>query len=361
MSGDSAMPRYTFEWMDATHADEILQWKYPAPYQIYSLDDNEEDKAELLNGTYYYALDERGELAGYFCVGGSARVPGGYPVNLYSDDSCLDIGLGLRPEMTGKGLGSGFLTQVIAFVNDEFQPRQLQLVVTSFNKRAISVYRKAGFYKIAQFESMIGGEMIAFIAMRRNVRQPVLVTERLRLRAMTGADGEDLFELIRKNSTGGHTGEMSQYASVTGCKEQIETWNNKFYTDNAAVWGITQLSANVLIGWIGLENKQPDTERADLCIYLSPAYRGQGIGHEALRAVTAFGLAYGGVARIQALAEPSNYAYCRLLEAAGYQREGKLREYVLREGGLADTTVYSFLERDAAAAEDWPPAFETIF
>ena len=59
--------------MSEAYAREIACWQYPGAYAIYSLQPSEELLAELLDGSYYACLDEKGALAGYFCFGQSAR------------------------------------------------------------------------------------------------------------------------------------------------------------------------------------------------------------------------------------------------------------------------------------------------
>jgi hypothetical protein len=50
------------------------------------------------------------ELVGYLCFGESAQVPIGKTLNSYDDKSFIDIGLGLQPELCGKGYGFDFTT-----------------------------------------------------------------------------------------------------------------------------------------------------------------------------------------------------------------------------------------------------------
>lgn len=53
----------------------------------------------------YYAALSKDELVGFFSFGAEAQVPGGD----YDNAKALDIGLGMRPDLTGKSLGLGFV------------------------------------------------------------------------------------------------------------------------------------------------------------------------------------------------------------------------------------------------------------
>ncbi|KFM99824.1 N-acetyltransferase [Bacillus clarus] len=126
-------------------AKEINTWKYEEPYSLYSFSGSGEAIEELLDGTYYGYCNERGELIGYFCFGENAQVPGGREANLYVGEDVVDIGLGMKPELTGKGMGKSFFQAGIAFTAKEFNSKMFRLSVATFNKRAIALYKNIGF------------------------------------------------------------------------------------------------------------------------------------------------------------------------------------------------------------------------
>ena len=70
---------------------------------------------------------------------------------MYKGGNTLDIGLGMRPDLTGKGAGQSFVKKGIEFAMQNFRPETLRLSVATFNKRAISVYEKEGFIHEATF------------------------------------------------------------------------------------------------------------------------------------------------------------------------------------------------------------------
>lgn len=144
-------------------ANEIASWQYEEPYELYSFSSSEETIEELLGGTYYSCRSDEGALIGYFCFGESAQVPGGRDTNLYGGEGIVDIGLGMKPQLTGNGLGRDFLDAGIQFAEEMFQPKQLRLSVAAFNKRAIRLYENTGFVAGAAFMSR-GRE---FILMKR--------------------------------------------------------------------------------------------------------------------------------------------------------------------------------------------------
>lgn len=155
-----------FAAMNEAVAREIAVWTYPPPYGIYSMEGSDDCVAEFLNGDYYYAQDESGKIVGFVCGGQSARVAGGYGAGIYNDPDRLDIGLGLRPDLTGVGRGSGFLQEALRFMGDTLNFSKFQLVVAAFNERAVKAYAKAGFQPKVTFYSTVAGQPVLFLSMR---------------------------------------------------------------------------------------------------------------------------------------------------------------------------------------------------
>ncbi|MBJ8106243.1 MULTISPECIES: GNAT family N-acetyltransferase [Bacillus cereus group] len=126
-------------------ANEINMWTYEEPYNLYSFSGEAEVIEELLDGTYYGCCDEKGEFIGYFCFGENAQVPGGRDANLYKGEGVVDIGIGMKPDLTGKGMGKTFFQAGIAFAAEELNSKMFRLSVATFNKRAIRLYKNIGF------------------------------------------------------------------------------------------------------------------------------------------------------------------------------------------------------------------------
>jgi [ribosomal protein S18]-alanine N-acetyltransferase len=139
-----------FQPMTTTYARLMLTWQYPEPYTLYSFSSSD-DAAEVSFFTdpanaYYAVTDERGDLIAYRCYGADAQVPGGD----YAADA-LDTGGGLRPDLTGRGLGLAVLNAGLAFGQRTFAPPAFRVTVAAFNQRALLVVTRAGFQPTQQF------------------------------------------------------------------------------------------------------------------------------------------------------------------------------------------------------------------
>lgn len=132
--------------MEEADARVIMTWRYEGQYAIYNWED-EDVPAEMLDrrSPHYAVRDEHGELAGFFAYGSSAYVWDSGEPHLYSEQNTITIGLGMRPDLTGRGLGLAFTLAGLDFAREHFQPDYFRLYVLAFNERAIRVYERAGF------------------------------------------------------------------------------------------------------------------------------------------------------------------------------------------------------------------------
>lgn len=141
---------YVKKVMTLEDAVKITGWSYSKPYDFYNMDNKEEIISELRSGVYE-AVYSYEKLFGFFCTGESAQILIETALPIYKSENAVDIGLGICPDMTGKGLGRGFVSFVIGCIRQNGGKAALRLTVADFNKRAITVYEALGFKKTAQF------------------------------------------------------------------------------------------------------------------------------------------------------------------------------------------------------------------
>ncbi|HEX9582692.1 MAG TPA: GNAT family protein [Gemmatimonadales bacterium] len=88
---------------------------------------------------------------------------------------------------------------------------------------------------------------------------------------------------------------------------------------------------------------QPDVHRisAEIGFWLGEPFWGRGIMTEAVRAVTAHALDTHNLHRVYASVFDWNPASMRVLEKAGYRREGIMRSSALKDGKVTDQVLYA--------------------
>ena len=149
---------YLFRQMDAADAGETSGWRYDPPYDFYDSTADPADLPELLDpqsrrDVYFSALDEENCLVGFF--------------QFEKTNEAVDVGLGLKPDLTGRGLGAGFVLAGLALARERFSPQRFTLSVATFNARAICVYERAGFRRGRIYTHETNGGEHEFLSMWR--------------------------------------------------------------------------------------------------------------------------------------------------------------------------------------------------
>ena len=144
----------------------IVSWHYPEPYQVYDL--SRDDLSGLLNPDYRYhqVLDQAGNLIGYCCFGVDAQVPGGD----YREEEpdFLDVGVGMHPDLVGRGLGRDFVSEILAFARDTYRPDKFRVTVADFNQRSLRTFKGLGFKESGYFNRKPGGMPFTQLERRAN-------------------------------------------------------------------------------------------------------------------------------------------------------------------------------------------------
>lgn len=144
--------------MTEERARAIAAWRYPTPYSFYDLPADPDDLAEFLDprhwvDLYRAVIDADGTLIGF--------------LQTRPDGDAVEIGLGLRPNLTGQGHGTPFLAACLDFARQRYAPARFRLAVATFNRRAITVYERAGFRPVREFMHRTNGGNYVFLLMER--------------------------------------------------------------------------------------------------------------------------------------------------------------------------------------------------
>lgn len=152
---------YIFQAMTQEQAEDIAaSWRYQGEYSFYDMNADPEDLEEFLDpekreGVYFVVLSQN-EIIGFY----SFQRP---------DQETVDIGLGMKPELTGKGNGAAFLAAGLQFAETRYRPKNITLSVAAFNTRAINLYEKLGFRKVESFVQSTNGGRYDFVKMAYKV------------------------------------------------------------------------------------------------------------------------------------------------------------------------------------------------
>lgn len=154
----------TIKPITADQVRALIAWEYAGPYAIYNMSaaEGEYEESYFLDADngYLAIMEEQGEFLGFCNYGKEARVPGGD----YSS-AAIDIGMGMRPDLTGQGKGALYAAAVFEFAQREYPSLRQRVTIAEFNKRAQQLCRKFGFVQVARFEDERNGR--PFIVMVR--------------------------------------------------------------------------------------------------------------------------------------------------------------------------------------------------
>jgi ribosomal-protein-alanine N-acetyltransferase len=121
------------------HAQAMLAWAYEPPYDFYDFAADPDDARELLDPAFrerYFEVLDAGELVGFWYLR-----PRGDEV---------EVALGLRPDLTGRGLGAAFVEAELDYARQRWAPRAFRLYVAAWNERAIRLYARLGFREVTR-------------------------------------------------------------------------------------------------------------------------------------------------------------------------------------------------------------------
>jgi len=145
----------TLQAITQAQAEMAVEWTYPPPYDVYNISVSSKSttvESFLRPDYHYYAVTNGPEFVAFRCFGPDAQVPGGdYSV------PALDMGGGIRPDLTGRGLGGSVLSAALKFGAEHFAPQLFRTTVADFNLRALRVCEKMGYERSTKFFSHILG------------------------------------------------------------------------------------------------------------------------------------------------------------------------------------------------------------
>jgi [ribosomal protein S18]-alanine N-acetyltransferase len=167
--------QFQFHPLTRKEATELISWRYDQLLDIYNI---EVDTYGLQNTLDFFVAPENSyfaissglhEFTAFCCFGSDAQVPGGD----YSLDA-LDIGLGIRPELTGQGLGTSIAIALwaapsgsiatIDYAKQSFSSQRLRVTIAAFNSRALKVWQNLAFLPVQRFQNQNGGnDYLVFI------------------------------------------------------------------------------------------------------------------------------------------------------------------------------------------------------
>ena len=159
---------WTFRPLEKSHVLTMLSWQYEPPYERYNFNPATvtDDLIYLLNpeNAFYAILNIQDDLEGYCSFGSDGRVPGGdYSL------TALDIGMGIRPDLTNQKLGAAYARAVMEYGQICYGASTLRVTIALFNQRAQRVWQNLGFDPVETFVKQ--GSQDRFVIMTKDAAE----------------------------------------------------------------------------------------------------------------------------------------------------------------------------------------------
>lgn len=100
-----------------------------------------------------------------------------------------------------------------------------------------------------------------------------------------------------------------------------------------------------VVGSIGVfRNQNIHSRTAEMGYYIAEPFWGRGLGTSAVKQISDYIFEHTDIIRIYAEPFAHNQASCRILEKAGYQLEGVLRQNAVKNGKILDMKMYALIK-----------------
>ncbi|MBC2693417.1 MULTISPECIES: GNAT family N-acetyltransferase [Pseudomonas] len=133
--------------------------------------------------------------------------------------------------------------------------------------------------------------------------------------------------------------------------QSTEVWRKRLAPDNERVVQLVALHQGQVIGNIGLEqiSRIRRSHCANIGMGVAQAWQGQGLGSRLLATVLDLADNWMNVQRVELTVYADNQAAIGLYRKFGFETEGLLRQYAVRDGALVDTLAMARLRHGPKA------------
>jgi ribosomal-protein-alanine N-acetyltransferase len=133
---------------------------------------------------------------------------------------------------------------------------------------------------------------------------------------------------------------------------RVRRLGTEWKTDEGYSFHVFQRERNCLVGGIGLTQvKRGVAQMATLGYWVGEPFQARGYTTEAVKLICQFAFTQLNLHRVEAACLPENIASRRVLEKAGFVREGYARLYLKIAGEWRDHLTFALLQEDFAAGQ----------
>ena len=173
---------------------------------------------------------------------------------------------------------------------------------------------------------------------------PVIRTGRLVLGELHPEDASAMCRQMRALPANSGWAGDSETQSVDVARIRIQHHKSAFKRKANIHWAIRKARGKSLVGVCKLFEFEYQST-AEIGYWIGQRYWNNGLATEAVRSVVVFGFDTLGLHRIHASTDVSNLASQRVLDKAGFEKEGVLKRDSRRSGVWSDSAVFAILNQ----------------
>lgn len=177
-------------------------------------------------------------------------------------------------------------------------------------------------------------------------------TSRLILRRFVMEDAEAVFRNWANDKTVTTFLSWAPHESVEVTKQVLQDWISQYQKKDYYTWGIELKEAGEVIGVISIVRQNEKVNSAEVGYCMGTKWWGLGIMPEALKAIISYLFNEVGFNRIEGKHDRNNPKSGRVMQKAGMQYEGTLRQADKNNQGIIDVVWYSILKQDYLESGD---------
>jgi len=169
----------------------------------------------------------------------------------------------------------------------------------------------------------------------------MLKSSKIKLRAVEPED-LDLMYLIENDTELWPCGNNSVPFSHYALKQYIAESTNDFFRDRQLRL-VIEKTDGVSVGFVDLQNYNPQHHRAEVGIVVVPEQQRQGLATEALRLLAGYVSNHLGIHQLYALVPDGNPASKALFQKCGYKETATLQDWLSTPAGWQSVSVFQLL------------------
>ena len=140
--------------------------------------------------------------------------------------------------------------------------------------------------------------------------------------------------------------ELVKIQSIYEAQDLINRYCEWFKQSRGIYWAITKKENDQLIGTCGLKEWDLENKRAEVKCAIRCECWGKGYGLEAVERLVQYGFEHMGLKRIGALVLPENKPYIRILEKLGFELEGEMKSFFIKEDESLNPLSFSLVHHN---------------